>query len=151
MKKLLIELFGLLFLAGIARGLTTDNYYSVQNGYWDQASTWTSSALVAFGYPRTGDTVYIYHNLMITSGAACMNAVVTGQVSILPPGEWDIYQNARFDGAYISGSGPFKTWGDTILSGTMSYVSCPWFKAGLLLWIHLRCNSKVTFTITRRV
>lgn len=57
MSKCVLVLGVLVLGASFARGQTTDDYYSVQNGYWDQASTWTSPVSPAFGYPRTGDVV----------------------------------------------------------------------------------------------
>ena len=40
---------GLLLLAGAARGFTTDDYFSVQNGYWDDTVVWTSPVPAAYG------------------------------------------------------------------------------------------------------
>ena len=121
---------GLMLLAGAARGFTTDDYYSVQSGYWDQASTWTSPAPMAFGYPRTGDTANVFHDVMATAPVSCANAYVTGRVAIGSSGQWDIYNDATFVGARIAGPGPFKTRALNTWEGRPSHVDAPWFNVG---------------------
>ena len=121
---------GLLVLsAGAVRGLTTDDYYSVQDGYWDHASTWTSQP-AAFGYPRSGDRAFVFHAVMVTTEAACTEALVTGRVEIASTGQLGVDKNAAFNGARIQGAGPMKTWDRTTFTGTPSLVSSPWLNAG---------------------
>lgn len=130
MNKYVLGFWALIFGAGFARGQTTDDYYSVQNGYWDQATTWTSPAPAVWGYPRSGDRAHVFHGLVVTSLAACAEAVVTGTVEIVSPGQLDIHQYARFHGGRVSGTGPMKTWGATSLTGTPSWVGAEWFNLG---------------------
>jgi len=121
---------GLLLLAGAARGFTTDDYYSVQNGYWDDVAVWTSPVPAAYGYPRSGDRAYVRHDLWVTTEVGCAHAEVTGSLSIQPPGQVDFEQTADFSGARVQGSGPFKTWGQTRFTGLASRIDAPWYNAG---------------------
>ena len=130
MNKHLLGFWTLMIGAGFARGQTTDDYYSVQNGYWDQASTWTSPAPMAFGYPRTGDTAYVNHELMVTTLASCAHASMTGWVGIGSSGQLDVYNGAMFEGARIAGPGPFKTWANATWAGRPSHVDAPWVNVG---------------------
>lgn len=129
MNKFVLGVWMLVWGTGIARGGTTDDYYSVQNGDWDQASTWTSQP-AAFGYPRAGDRAFVHHHLMVTCFAACAEADVAETVEIGETGRWDVYDRAQFNGAHIQGTGPFKTWGATFFTGMPSQVDCPWSSVG---------------------
>lgn len=127
------SVLGLCFLAlgaSLARGQTTDDYYSVQNGYWDNAVTWTSPALAPYGHPRAGDRAFVFHVVTVTGAAACAEAVVTGSVEIVSPGLLDIHQYAQFYGGRVSGTGTLKTWGTTSLTGMPSWISAEWFNIG---------------------
>lgn len=130
MNKFGWVLWALVGGTGLARGLTTDDYYSVQNGYWDQASTWTSPAPMALSYPQAGDTAYVYHELMATTSANCAHAYVTGRVQIGSSGQLDVYKDATLNGAHLAGPGPFKTWNVCTLTGQPSYVAAQWFNLG---------------------
>ena len=120
----------LVLLAGAALGLTTDDYYSVQNGYWDDTVVWTSPVPAAYGYPRAGDRAYVRHDLWVTTEVGCAEAEVSGTLNIQPPGQVDFYESVVFSGARVQGSGPWKTWGQARFTGMTSRIDAPWYNAG---------------------
>ena len=121
---------GLILMAGMAHGLTTDDYYSVQNGYWDDTVVWTSPVPAAYGYPRAGDRAYVSHELWVTTEAACAEAAVTGTLDLQAPGQLEVFGDAVFSRARVRGTGFFRTWGQTRFTGTTSRIDAPWYNAG---------------------
>ncbi len=130
MSKCILGFWMLIWGAGIARGFTTDDYYSVQSGYWDQSSTWTSTAPAAYGYPRAFDQAYVRHSVWITTDVGCADAYVNGTLDVQSPGQVDIYRQAVISHSRVQGSGPLKTWGTTLFTGVTSRIDVPWYNAG---------------------
>ena len=110
-KLLLLLLFSLTILAYQAQ----NTFFSVQNGDWDDASTWALAAgpggVEGVDFPAGSDSVIINHDVLITATNSGADFVFTGYLRINSSHELRCTVGNSTDGFQLTGNGVMHVYG----------------------------------------